>query len=182
MTDISVAVDFLHRAGASFPKAWEAGSPMDPTPPLQRLETAAPSQATAISRSFSVRTLIRRDTGDETIDQPKGPLGLTTLHNPGSTSVSDLVFVHGLNGGSQSTWCRGRDDALFWPQEWLPRDEAFRDVRIHTFGYASGLGRDSILNVHDFATSLLFAIQDAPSIPPGERVREPYGADLSMCA
>lgn len=103
-------------------------------------------------------------------DQPKGALGLTTLHNPGNTSVCDLVFVHGLNGGSQSTWCRGRDDSLFWPKEWLPKDESFRDVRIHTFGYASGLGRESVLNVHDFATSLLVGIQDAPSIPHGERV------------
>ncbi|TPX18252.1 uncharacterized protein E0L32_002761 [Thyridium curvatum] len=140
---------------------------MDSTPPLQPSETVA--QSPAASRSFSVRSFIRRDTAESENDQPKGPLGLTTLHNPGSSSVSDIVFVHGLNGGSQSTWCRGRDDALFWPKKWLPKDESFRDARIHTFGYASGLGRESILNVNDFATSLLSAIQDAPSIPSGAK-------------
>ncbi|KAH8886231.1 hypothetical protein GQ53DRAFT_695000 [Thozetella sp. PMI_491] len=128
------------------------------------METTTPS-----SRSFSVRSLIRKDTLDQAKDQPKGPLGLTTLHNPGSTSVCDLIFVHGLNGGSQSTWCRGRDKSHFWPREWLPKDEAFRDVRIHTFGYSSGLSRESVLSVHDFATSLLVALQDAPSIPPDEK-------------
>ncbi|OIW24417.1 hypothetical protein CONLIGDRAFT_97007 [Coniochaeta ligniaria NRRL 30616] len=139
---------------------------MDNAPPVQGLSIAT---ATPSPRSFSVRNLIRRDTVQNANDQPKGALGLTTLHNPGTNSVCDLVFVHGLNGGSQSTWCRGRDDSFFWPKEWLPKDESFRDVRIHTFGYASGLGRESVLNVHDFATSLLVAIQDAPSIPHGEK-------------
>lgn len=142
---------------------------MENTPPLhfQQLGT------TASSRTISVRNLIRRDAIKDVNDHPKGALGLTTLYDPGSASVSDLVFVHGLNGGSQSTWCRSRDDSLFWPKQWLPKDESFRDVRIHTFGYSSGLGRESVLNVHDFATSLLVAIQDAPSIPHGERVRGP---------
>jgi hypothetical protein len=53
---------------------------------------------------------------------------------------------------------------MFWPQEWLPRDSAFKDVRIHSFGYPSDLSRESILNVHDFARSLLAAVKDSPTI------------------
>jgi hypothetical protein len=105
----------------------------------------------------------------------RGPLGLTTLHKPDGSVVLDLVFVHGLNGGSKSTWSRNGDISLFWPQEWLPKDEAFRDVRIHTFGYSSSVTSESILNIQDFARSLLASIHDSPSIPLGETVgARPY--------
>lgn len=55
------------------------------------------------ARTFSsVRNLIKRDTvEDATYDQPKGALRLTTLYNPGAASATDLIFVHGLNGGSE---------------------------------------------------------------------------------
>ncbi|KAK6829587.1 hypothetical protein PG987_010171 [Apiospora arundinis] len=116
------------------------------------------------TKSFLSRTLTRR--GQDQDDEPKGPLGLTTLHEPvGNVPVvADVIFVHGLNGGSYSTWSKGNNPSHFWPQEWLPRDEAFKDVRIHTFGYPSAVGRDSILNVHDFARSLLAAVRDSPTI------------------
>ena len=41
--------------------------------------------------------------------------------------VADLIFVHGLAGGSHSKW---EDDgrSTFWPGEWLPQDEAFQDI------------------------------------------------------
>lgn len=45
-------------------------------------------------------------------------------------------------------------------------DDAFEDVRIHTFGYSSGISRESALNVHDFARSLLAAVHDSPVISP----------------
>ncbi|KAK1765476.1 hypothetical protein QBC33DRAFT_544396 [Phialemonium atrogriseum] len=128
------------------------------------------------ARSFLTRTLTRRDTrasvSDDTVASgvSKGPLGLTTLYDPpGDSVVADLIFVHGLNGGSQSTWSKGNDPSLFWPQEWLPRDEAFRDVRIHTFGYASGVNRESILGLRDFAKSLLGAIKDCPAMDRDEK-------------
>ncbi|KAF2261549.1 hypothetical protein CC78DRAFT_347471 [Lojkania enalia] len=118
------------------------------------------------SASLFSRSLIRKDTRDEkSTEGPKGAIGLTTLYDPGPDAVVDLIFVHGLNGGSQSTWTKNGDMSLFWPQEWLPRDEAFQDVRIHTFGYASGLSRESVLNVPDFARSLLGSIHDSPNIP-----------------
>lgn len=43
-------------------------------------------------------------------------------------------------------------------------DDAFQDVRIHSFGYSSALNRESVLNVRDFAKSLLCAVKDSPVI------------------
>lgn len=137
------------------------------------------SRESAFARSFLARTLTRQSTRAST-DEPvangvsKGPLGLTTLYDPQAESVvADVIFVHGLNGGSQSTWSKGNNPAAFWPREWLPRDEAFRDVRIHSFGYASGISRDSILGLRDFAKSLLGAIKDCPAMGRGDKVSFP---------
>lgn len=111
-------------------------------------------------------SIIRKETKDaDRKETPKGAYGLTTLFEPAAgIPVADLVFVHGLNGGSQSTWTKGAE-SNFWPKAWLPNDDAFTDIRIHTFGYHSGLGRESILGIKDFSRSLLGALQDAPSIP-----------------
>lgn len=93
-----------------------------------------------------------------------GPLGLTTVFNPNKKAIADLVFVHGLGGGSRKTWSLHEDPALFWPQTWLPKDEGFKDVRIHTFGYDSNWEKDAVLNVHDFAKSLLEWTRDSPAM------------------
>src|SRR5579862_2366744 len=124
------------------------------------------------SRSFISRTLARRDgSGSGSADDTRGPFGLTTVFSPHGSVVADLVFVHGLGGGSRSTWTKSLDASLFWPKEWLPRDVAFKDVRIHSFGYNSNWRAESVLNVHDFAKSLLGSIQDCPAIPQGSDVR-----------
>lgn len=97
----------------------------------------------------------------------KGPLGLTTLHEPQeATPAVDLVFVHGLGGGSRKTWAKTVDPSHFWPKAWLPEDVDFRDVRIHSFGYNADWveRRESILNIHDFSQSLLGEIKNNPSI------------------
>ncbi|KAJ2980189.1 hypothetical protein NUW58_g7014 [Xylaria curta] len=134
-----------------------------PSEPVSRIVTAT----TALSnRSFLGRSFARRDAGDSNKGEqegPKGPLGLTTLSVPEGQVVADLIFVHGLNGGSRSTWSRAAD-GTFWPQDWLSCDDAFHDVRIHTFGYSSGLNHDSVLNVHDFASNLLACIYHSPAI------------------
>ncbi|POS75159.1 hypothetical protein DHEL01_v206445 [Diaporthe helianthi] len=126
----------------------------------------ANSSATALS--FLSRTLTRRtQKPGDVLSGGKGPLGLTTLYDPGIAGlavVADIIFVHGLNGGSQSTWSKEKLASKFWPKSWLPADNAFQDVRIHSFGYASGLNRESVLNVRDFAHSLLGAVNDAPAI------------------
>lgn len=131
---------------------------------LQRVSTGR----SLLSRSFSSRP----SSGNASSDQSKGPLGLTTLHNPGRNSVkADLVFVHGLGGGSQSTWTKEGDPSLYWPKEWLPNDEDFQDVGIHSFGYDSNWDKESILGIHEFANALLGSILDCPAMPPDTRVR-----------
>ena len=123
------------------------------------------------SRFFLSRTLARRDGGSSgSADDTRGPYGLTTIFTPHEPAVADLLFVHGLGGGSRSTWTKSLDASLFWPKEWLPQDAGFKDVRIHNFGYNSNLGEESTLNIHDFAKSLLGAIQDCPAIPQGSKV------------
>ncbi|KAJ5424450.1 hypothetical protein N7491_009666 [Penicillium cf. griseofulvum] len=119
----------------------------------------------ATTKSLITRTLTHRDTTTDWFGQEagaKGPIGLTTLHSPLGDIVVDLIFVHGVNGGSRSTWTKGGDPSLFWPREWLSKDQAFQDVRIHTFGYASDISQGSVLNIPDFARSLLYSIHDSP--------------------
>ena len=110
------------------------------------------------------------DTGN---DDDKGPVGLTTVFEPSSPVtkvIADLVFVHGLGGGSHKTWTKDEDPSLFWPQEWLSKDDGFRDVRIHMFGYNSNWDKESVLNIHDFAKSLLEWVKDCPTIPRDAQV------------
>jgi len=145
---------------------------------LTRISTSATSKTT---RSFLSRTLTRRPADSEEQarhDAPKGPLGLTTLSEPDPDVpvTADIIFVHGLNGGSQSTWSKDNRASHFWPKEWLPLDDAFHDVRIHSFGYPSGLARESVLNVRDFSSSLLAAVRDSPSM--NERSNK-VGSNLS---
>lgn len=98
-------------------------------------------------------------------DDIKGPLGLTLLFDP-SEPLIDLVFVHGLGGGSRKTWSKTGDPYHYWPKEWLSRDPEFKNVRIHSFGYNANWGdtAQSFLNIHDFGKSLLGALYDSPHI------------------
>lgn len=145
-------------------------------PPLgqvSRINTASSSR-TLLSRStFGLTRRATGDVGERERLEPKGPLGLTTLHVPAAeqtSPVADVIFVHGLNGGSHSTWSRGNSPEHFWPRQWLPEDEAFEDVRIHTFGYPAGVTKESIINVSDIARSLLAAVKDSPVINKGNPV------------
>lgn len=124
------------------------------------------------SRSLFARTRSRRDGGgnDPPSEDAKGPFGLSTLFEPSDPVIADIVFVHGLGGGSRSTWTKSLDPSLFWPQKWLSQDQGFKDVRIHSFGYNSNWDKESTLNIHDFAKSLLGSIQDCPVIPRGSDV------------
>ncbi|TRX97656.1 hypothetical protein FHL15_001411 [Xylaria flabelliformis] len=133
---------------------------------LSRQDPDRSQYGSSVARSSRAETDFSQlridDEGDE-----KGPLGLNTLHEPQeATPVIDIVFVHGLGGGSRKTWSRTVDPLHFWPKAWLPEDVDFRDVRIHSFGYNADWGerRQSILNIHDFAQSLLGEIKNNPSI------------------
>ncbi|PGG97951.1 hypothetical protein GX51_07064 [Blastomyces parvus] len=101
--------------------------------------------------------------GDSNDDDWKGSIGLNSLHEPENPRV-DFIFVHGLAGGSRKTWSLTKDMKHFWPKSWLPEDPAFKDVRIHSFGYSSDWhkGKDNAMNIRDFAMSLLTAIELCP--------------------
>lgn len=76
------------------------------------------------------------------------------------------MFVHGLGGGSRSTWCEDRNPSTLWPKEWLPRDPDFEGVRVFSFGYNADWAKwaKSPLDVHDFGRSLLEELQGNPKV------------------
>ncbi|OBT61062.1 hypothetical protein VE03_09488, partial [Pseudogymnoascus sp. 23342-1-I1] len=65
----------------------------------------------------------------------KDPLGLKVLYRPLGEHKVDIVFVHGLNGGSQKTWSKDHNLDNFWPLKWLPSEAGINEARISTFGY-----------------------------------------------
>ena len=123
-------------------------------------KTGNPSLDRRFSRSW-LRSRLKSDSTTGTI----GPLGLRPLHLSAEPLV-DLVFVHGLRGGSIKTWRKGDDPRLYWPQNWLPLEPDFQNANIHTFGYNSDFRetKDSILNVHDFGRALLGELRTSPHI------------------
>jgi pimeloyl-ACP methyl ester carboxylesterase len=80
--------------------------------------------------------------------------------------LADFIFVHGLGGGSRKTWVKSKKDGQYWPKEWLAKDPNFQSVRLHSFGYKADWQerKDSILDIQDFALSLLGEMQDNPGI------------------
>ncbi|KAG9233799.1 NACHT and WD domain protein, partial [Amylocarpus encephaloides] len=120
------------------------------------------------TRSFLERrfggswTRTRTNTSPET---ERGPLGLNLLHLAAEPLI-DIIFVHGLRGGSIKTFRKDEDSRLFWPQYWLPADSDFASASIHSFGYNSDWSdkKDSILNVHDFGRALLEEMRNSPHL------------------
>lgn len=121
------------------------------------------TQGTTISRWSSLSIAGRR--ASDNVEDIRGPLGLSLLHSPDEPQI-DFVFVHGLRGGSRKTWSATESIRSFWPQEWLPLEPGFENVRIHSFGYNSdwGDGKVSQLTVHDFGQALLGEIMNSPTI------------------
>ncbi len=132
----------------------------DPSPPLRRKSTTATS---FLDRSFPGLSLGRRQS--ERVDEVRGPLGLNLLYAP-SEPLIDFIFVHGLRGGSRKTWSKTEDINHYWPQQWLPLEPRFKNVRIHSFGYNSDWGerKGSSLTVHDFGQALLAEILNSPEL------------------
>lgn len=95
----------------------------------------------------------------------KGPLGLNLLYSP-TTPEIDFIFIHGLGGNSRKTWSKSSLQSHFWPKEWLSKDPAFKNVRIHSYGYDSHYlkGKDDCLNVHHIGKSFLGALSTSPYI------------------
>jgi triacylglycerol esterase/lipase EstA (alpha/beta hydrolase family) len=124
--------------------------------------TTLPTQYSTFAAGASLFTRAATVT-DDGVDDSKGPLGLNLLHSP-SEPLVDFIFVHGLRGGSRKTWSKTGSATHYWPQEWLPKDPAFKNVRVHSFGYNSDWvrGKDNCLNIHHFGKSLLGEMSTSP--------------------
>jgi hypothetical protein len=141
----------------------KAHTPPLPTPPRRRLPPLPPR-----SSSFLYKAL---DHPGKYAKIDQYTLGLNTLFDPSKHAIADLVFVHGLGGGSKKTWMKGNNPSSFWPQEWLPEDDSFQNVRIHSFGYKSNWrNMENALKIQDTAKALLADIQNCPRIPRGSHV------------
>ncbi|KAK5990317.1 Protein SERAC1-like protein [Cladobotryum mycophilum] len=129
----------------------------------------SPSSSSFRSQLLSILSRKHEKKHDKPTEAPKskGPLGLNTLYDPpDGTALVEIIFVHGLGGGSQRTWTNSRIEGGFWPQSWLPDDPEFECARIHSFGYDADW-RDrslSVLSIQDFARNLLTEMRNHPSI------------------
>jgi hypothetical protein len=103
----------------------------------------------------------RRDKSEG--DDARGPTGLRLLHASAQPLV-DLIFVHGLRGGSIKTWRKGNNLENFWPQYWLPSEPGFDNVNMYSFGYDSdwASSEPSILDIHAFGQNLLEEMRNSP--------------------
>jgi len=100
-----------------------------------------------------------------TLDETRGPLGLRLLASSPEPLI-DLIFVHGLRGGSIKTWQKQPDPQYFWPKYWLPLEPELSHANIHSFGYNSDWSRKqpNIFNVHDFGKELYEELRSSPLI------------------
>jgi hypothetical protein len=69
-------------------------------------------------------------------------------------SIFSILFIHGINGGSQSTWTK---DGCMWPKDLLPAK--IPEARILTFGYDAKFIRTTAgASLRDIAKNLLFEL------------------------
>ncbi|KAK0665940.1 protein SERAC1 [Cercophora samala] len=107
----------------------------------------------------------------------KGVLGLHVVFEPteqqSPSEITDIVFVHGLNGhcweswqnsdNSKSKWRKGADEGVFWPVDLLP--EKIKNARIMTYQYESKVLRNtSTASLADTAEELLTLLQKKRSL------------------
>ncbi|KAK2744313.1 hypothetical protein FQN55_006827 [Onygenales sp. PD_40] len=128
-----------------------------------RLSRAMAGALERLSPARRLENTIQEDA--DSAKEFKGPLGLNLLQTVPEPLI-DIIFVHGLGGGSKKTWSLSPDPNHYWPKQWLGQDPEFTRVRIHSFGYKAEWGEmgKSVLNIHDFARSLLVEIRCNPDI------------------
>ena len=90
----------------------------------------------------------------------ENPWGISTVYIPSGPHKIDIIFTHGLGGGSRKTWAQDPCDYnTFWPGEWLPHEEGFQDARIHTFGYNANFHLDpTTYAIIDFGRELISSL------------------------
>lgn len=127
------------------------------------LETTPFQSSTTKPRLGWKRLSLARQKPIDDDEDAWGAYGLNLLHDP-SRVLIDLIFVHGLRGGSIKTWCKGDDSTFFWPQAWLPGEQGFQNARIHSFGYNADWAdmKDTALDLHDFGRALLTEMKTSP--------------------
>ncbi|KAJ3487312.1 hypothetical protein NLG97_g6435 [Lecanicillium saksenae] len=108
----------------------------------------------------------RRPDKDDTIKR-LGPKGLSLLHRPQEPLI-DIIFVHGLRGGSVKTWQKGGDPQRFWPQLWLAVEPGLEHANIHSFGYDADIKTGNVFNIHDFGRELLEEMRISPNLTDNE--------------
>ncbi|CAI6334874.1 unnamed protein product [Periconia digitata] len=85
----------------------------------------------------------------------RGALGLSLICESTEPTTSDIVFVHGLQGGSISTWTAANGQC--WPRDFLPR--SIKSARIFTFGYNADIFSRNDTGIEECAKSLLNALE-----------------------
>lgn len=151
-----------------------------PHQPQQFAESVPPSAPHKITRYLKrlLNSCVKQHVDKDKEGGIRGRLGLTLLHSSPEPLV-DLIFVHGLRGGSVKTWRKGNNPHMFWPQRWLPIEPGLQNINFHTFGYDSDwASRKSsiILNVHDFGQALLEEMRNSPCL------RENYERPIVLLA
>ncbi|KAI1157343.1 WD40-repeat-containing domain protein [Nemania serpens] len=143
----------------------------DPNLPDDGTSSDHTSTTGSKSRFSLTKTLSKTPSAvDDGLHDPKGPLGLTLLHSPSDPQI-DFIFVHGLGGGSRKTWSKSALLSHYWPREWLPKDPAFKNVRIHSYGYDSDYlkGKEDCLNIHHIGKSFLGEMSTSPYLVSSSR-------------
>ncbi|EXK76441.1 hypothetical protein FOQG_18819 [Fusarium oxysporum f. sp. raphani 54005] len=90
--------------------------------------------------------------------------GLTKWHDAEDKAVVDIVFVHGLRGGRESTWTK---DGVIWPKELLAKD--MPKSRILSFGYDASIVHSDTADVTQ--GSLVYDARELCSLLDAERKR-----------
>ncbi|OAQ98411.1 hypothetical protein LLEC1_06234 [Akanthomyces lecanii] len=124
-------------------------------------------KSSASRKRFKVPWARRRQSEKDDATRQLGPRGLYLLHRPPEPLV-DIIFVHGLRGGSVKTWQKGGDPHRFWPQLWLSVEPGFEHANIHSFGYDADIKTGSCFDIHDFGRELLEEMRISPHLTDNE--------------
>ncbi|EGS19443.1 uncharacterized protein CTHT_0049040 [Thermochaetoides thermophila DSM 1495] len=130
---------------------------------VSRRQSFDPEELEKIRALTASDTAVEAQSNDSDLEHaeefdPINPEGITLLHMPEDpqTHKVDIIFIHGLGGGSYRTWSYKTKPDKFWPKLWLPREVP--EARIFTFGYDANvnvLRKGDDVSILDFAKTFL---------------------------